>query len=452
MGELVAGLDAGFLVTETSTMLWHVGGVIVLDPRDAPEPFSVDIVRRLVSARLDALEPFRKVVTTGPLGLLPRWSEAAVDVDVHVREADLGPDADLATLADYAARVAETRLDRHRPLWELHVVPRLSGDSAAIVAKVHHSLADGIGAVELIVRLLDLEARPAGPSELELPAAPLRPSRIVELPLLAARAGVTAVTSTVGAVRHVAQAGLPRSFAFTGPRTPAHAALTARRAVGLGSVPLGEVRSVKDRFGVSFNDVVLAVLTGALRRWLDDARQLPDRAVVAIVPTSVRSSAAADARARNQVSAMFVSLPVHLSDAAARVRAITADATRAKRLHEDAGIGTLGALGAVAPWRLLGAVWRASWKLRAAAALPPLANLLVTSVPGPSMALHLAGARVTGMYPLGPILEGIPLNITAVSREDRVEIGILACPDLVPDVTALEGHLPAALAELTATR
>ena len=448
MSELVAGLDAGFLLTETSTTLWHICGVLVVDPATAPEPFSVEGVRRLVAARLDAIEAFHKMIDGGPLGLVPRWTNADVDVDVHVVPAQLDGSGGVVELAALAARISATPLDRTRPLWELHVVEDLGDGRAAVVAKVHHALVDGISAVGLLAGLLDLEPRPPGAAALNLAPQDVRqPPSVGELPRLALNAGRAASRAAVRSARLVVRSGKRYSFAFGGPRTPGHAALTTRRDVGVVSLPVDDVRAVRATFGVTFHDVVLAAVAGALRTWVSDAGQLPDRPLVAIVPTSTRAADTA-ARSHNQVSALFVSLPVQIADPAARLRAVHDDTTRSKALHDEAGPETLGSLAAVAPWRTVSALWRAGWWLGAARALPPVANLLVTSVPGPPVPLYLAGARLVGLYPLGPILEGVPINVTVVSREDCVDVGILTCPDLVPAAPALAALLPSAVSDL----
>ena len=451
MSEHVAGLDAGFLLTETSTTLWHICGVLVVDPATAPEPFSVEAVRRLVTARLDHIEAFHKMLDGGPLGLLPRWTNAEVDVTAHVVPAQLDGSDGIVELAALAARISATPLDRTRPLWELHVVENLGDGRAAVVAKVHHALADGISAVGLLAGLLDLEPRPPGAAALDLAPDDVRhPPSLAELPRLALTAGRAATRAAVRSARLIVRSGKRYSFAFGGPKTPGHAALTTRRDVGVVSLPIDDIRSVRARFGVTFHDVVLATVAGALRTWLSEAYQLPDRALVAVVPTSTRGADTA-ARSRNQVSALFVSLPVQIAEPAARLRAVNDDTTRSKELHDEAGPETLGSLAAVAPWRTVSALWRAGWWLGAARALPPVANLLVTSVPGPSVPLYLAGARLVGLYPLGPILEGVPINVTAVSREDGVDVGILTCPDLVPAAPALAVLLASALDDLVAT-
>jgi WS/DGAT/MGAT family acyltransferase len=450
VSELVAGLDAGFLLTETSTTFWHIVGVVVLDPASAPEPFSVDTVRRLVAARLDSIEAFRKIVRPGPFGLLPRWAEARVDIDAHVLPAHLESPSGVSELAGLAARLSEQPLSRRMPLWEVHVVESVGDGLAAVVAKVHHALADGITAVGILAGLLDLEPLRPGPAPTSLtPPDTRRPPSLRERPVLAAKAGPAAISAAVHTARHAIQSRGRLALAFGGPKTSGPGRLTARRDAAFASMPTDDVRKVRAAFDVTFHDVVLGAVSGALRSWFAAADRVPERPLVAIIPTSTRNPDAV-ARSRNQVSALFVSLPVQIGGAVDRLRAVHEDTTLSKQLYDDMGEETLGSLAAIAPWRTLMALWRAGLWVGAAGALPPVANLMVTSVPGPPVPLYLAGARVVGLYPLGPILEGIPINVTAVSREDRVEVGILTCPDLVPAARAFAEHIPAALDELRA--
>lgn len=450
MAEPVAGLDAGFLLTETSTMPWHVLGVLILDPSTAPEPFTVEAVRRLVAARVDRIEAFQKVVVRGPLGVWPHWAQGEVDLDRHIFRANLPAGAGIADVEQLAAALAEVPLDRSRPLWELHVVEHLADGRAAVVAKVHHALADGVTAVGVLAALLDLEPLPPGPLAIDLaPPDPPRSRALSDIPGMVWRAGWGAGRAATRAARRGLEVGR-HSFGFMSARTSGHARLTNRRQVGLGTIAVGDIKRAKDAYGVTFNDVVLATITGAAREWLDADHQLPSRSLLAVVPVSVRSAEGDQLTSRNQVSAIFVSLPVHVDNVAERVRLIGLDTARSKALHHDAGVRTLGDLAAVAPWRMLGALWRAAWWTGAARALPPAANLVVSSVPGPPVPLYLAGSRLVGLHPIGPLVEGIPLNLTAVSREHDVDIGVVSCPDLLPDVAALAARLPAALAEVLA--
>ena len=450
MTDAVAGLDAGFLLTETSTMPWHVLGVLVLDPSTAPEPFSFDSVRRLVAARLDHIEAFRKVIVRDPLGVWPRWGDAEVDLDRHLHVADLAPDAGIADLEALAARIAEEPLDRSRPLWEIHVVERLADGRAAIIAKVHHALADGVTAVGILTGLLDLEPLPPGAPSFDFAPAGAPPAPgLTDLPRLMWRAGWGASRAAVRAAQRGVTVGR-HSFGFMAARTSGHARLTTRRQVALATIAVDGVMRAKVAYGVTFNDIVLAAITGAARGWLDADGQLPSQSLLATVPVSIRAEDGDPLTSRNQVSAIFVSLPVHVADPAERVRLIGVDTARSKALHEDVGVSTLGDLAAIAPWRTLGGLWRAAWWTGAAQLAPPVANLVISSVPGPRVPLYLAGARLDGLHPIGPLLEGVALNVTAVSRQDDVELGIVSCPDLLPDIADLAARLPDALAEVLA--
>ena len=450
MADLIAGLDAGFLLTETSTMPWHVLGILVVDPSTGPEPFSVDSVRRLVTARLDRVEAFHKVVARGPLGVWPHWVTGEVDVDRHVLLADLPGDATMADVEHLASRLAEIPLDRSRPLWELHVVERVSDRRAAVVAKVHHSLADGVAAVGILGGLLDLEPLAPGPPAIDFAptAAPGSPS-LTDMPGLVWRAGWSAGRAGLRAARRGLRVGR-HSFGFMSARTSGHARLTTRRQIALGALAIDQIERAKAAYGVTFNDIVLGAITGAAREWLDADHQLPTHVLLAAVPVSIRTQAGDRLASHNQLSVIFVSLPVNVRDPAERVRIIGADTARSKALHEEVGVTTLSDLAAVAPWRMIGGLWRAAWWTGAARALPPVANLIVSSVPGPPIPLYLAGARLVGLHPIGPLIEGVPLNLTAVSREHEVDIGVLSCPDMLPDITDLAARFPAALAELLA--
>lgn len=289
MADPVAGLDAAFLLTESSTMPWHVLGIFLVDPRGAPELFNVDSVRRVVAARLDHIEAFGKVIAAGPLGMWQSWTDGEVDVDWHVRDADLAPDADLADLEAFAGRLAETPLDRTRPLWELHVVEQLADGRAAVVAKVHHALADGVTAVGILAGLLDLEPVPPGPAAVDLvPSEPHRPMTLTAVPGLVWRAGWGVARAIVRAARRGVRSGR-HSFGFMAPRTSGHDRLTNRRQIAMAVLDVADVKTAKDAYGVTFNDVVLPAITTAARRWLDEDDQLPGRSLLATVPVSIRS-------------------------------------------------------------------------------------------------------------------------------------------------------------------
>ncbi len=236
---------------------------------------------------------------------------------------------------------------------------------------------------------------------------------------------------------------------FTAPRTSFNATVTATRTVAFVDVSLEEVKAVKQALGVTVNDVLTAVVGGALRRYLADRGELPERALLAAEPISVHEQAHG-APGVSKMSVMFTTLATDVDDPVERVRTIAASNTAAKELHAMVGADTL------LQWAehfwingfSLGA--RLYSRLHAADHHPVIHNLILSNVPGPPIPLYLAGARLVGIYPLGPLMDGAGLNVTILSEEDRVGFGIIACPDLVPDVWKIAEAIPAVLGEIAA--
>jgi len=217
---------------------------------------------------------------------------------------------------------------------------------------------------------------------------------------------------------------------FNTPHTPWNAPLTSHRRVAFASVPLHEVKEIKNAFGCTVNDVVLATATGALRRYLASRDALPERPLLAACPVSVRNEETADIDSANKVSAMFVSLPTHLDDVVDQIAHIR-DATKgAKEEHQAIGARTLLELGELAGPLSFGLASRLLGGLARSGQSP--INLVISNVPGPSFPLYLAGARLVSMVPLGPPIEGAGLNITVISYLDRIDWGFIACRELTP--------------------
>jgi WS/DGAT/MGAT family acyltransferase len=217
---------------------------------------------------------------------------------------------------------------------------------------------------------------------------------------------------------------------FDTPHAPWNAPLTPHRRVAFASVPLDEVKTVKNAFGCTVNDVVLATATGAIRRYLQNIDELPDRPLVAACPVSVRNDETADIDSANKVSAMFVSLPTHLDDPEERIAHIRDTTKGAKEEHQAVGARTLLELGELAGPRIFGLASRLLGGLANLGAVP--INLVISNVPGPPFPLYLGGARLVSMVPLGPPVEGAGLNITVMSYIDRIDWGFIACRELAP--------------------
>ncbi len=459
----MSGADASFLYFETPSSHMHVVGTVVVDTGDRPG-WSADDVIALLEHRLDLLPPFRRRLVGATLRLHhPFWVDVPdVDVASHVSRTRCPAPGGMAELAHEVAAFASTQLDRSRPLWECLVVEDMAGGRAAVVFKIHHCAVDGVGAARIMGSLFDL--LPEGRTEAELLGAraearasqrpepglldvalhtatgiALRPVQLAKLVPVT----VKALVSLVGHRRGGGASG--GAVPLTAPRVPFNGSITGGRVVAYADVSLADVKAIKSAVGGTFNDAVTAVCGGALRSYLSSRGELPDSSLIAVVPVSTRGGA--DDLAANRISAMFTSLGTDCADPVERLKVV--------RQANKVGKGDQSALGDdlvtrvtdVAPPNTTAAVARFYGSLRLADLHPVVHNVVVSNVAGPPLQIHLAGAKVEGLYPLGPVLEGPGLNITIVSYRDRVGFGLIACSDNLPDLADLAARFPAAVEE-----
>jgi WS/DGAT/MGAT family acyltransferase len=456
--QRLTGLDAAFLALETPSTHMHVMATMVLDPSDTPGGFTVDTMRRLIADRLPRLEPFRRRVVDIPFGVHhPVWIEDPdFDLDYHVRRAALPAPGGMNELAELTAEIAGRQLDRRRPLWELWVVEGLEHGHVAIIAKMHHAAIDGVLGVDLMTEIFDLEPNPQPKPREELPKPERLPSdaellvgamtSIARQPLRMVRAARNLARSATRVVQRIRAQPVNAGVPLTAPPTPLNGVLTPHRRVTFASVPLADIKDVKSAFGVTVNDVVLAVCAGALRRFLDARGNVPDKPLLAAIPASVRGR---DERGvmGNRVSAMFATLATQLDDPVDRLFAARDVMSGAKQVHEDIGGNTLHEWAEVAAPVMFSRGMRLYERL-VQGRHPPIVNLIVSNVPGPSFPLYCAGARLVSLFPLGPVLAGTGLNITVLSYLDDVGFGLIGCREIVPNIDEIAAAVPDALAEL----
>jgi WS/DGAT/MGAT family acyltransferase len=463
----LTGLDAAFLALETPAAHMQVMAIAVLDPSTVPgsageeEPGGYyERVRALFEARLHLVPPFRRRVVEVPFGVfVPSWADDPdFDLDYHLRRAALPAPGGPKELAAFAADVASRPLDRSRPLWEAYVVEGLEHGHIAFVCKLHHSMIDGVAGVAILAALFDLEVD--APLEPTAPAGVWQPARlpgdaemlgraVVEMaqrPMKFVRAVTNFVPGLVRAIRRAYDEELDVALPLTSPRLSMNRSITPHRLIALSSLPLADVKAVKNALGVTVNDVVLAVTAGALRNYLAGRDELPDKALVAAIPTSVR--AATDEQFGNKVSSMFAGLPVELPDPIDRVHAVARSMSGAKGVHEEVGGSTLQDWAETAAPVLFSRAMRFYTRLRLGERIRPVINVIMSNVPGPPWPLYLAGARMVAIHPMGPIFDDCGLNITVISYLDNVDFGFLACRELVPDIDELAAFIPDALTEL----
>ncbi len=461
--EQIGGLDAAFLYCETPAMHLHVCGLLLLDPSTMPSGYSYDRIRSMAFERLPRIPAVRQKLAKVPLNLgRPFWVDVPdLDIDRHLHRVVLDAPGDERSLAEVVGEIASTPLCRDIPLWEFWVIEGLADGHFAILVKMHHSTIDGVSGANIMGHLLDLEPEPttsaqapdrwrAGrpPHALELLAHSLaaRASEPLDLVRLVPDTAFRLATTVWRLGRQGNDAG-PTAVPFTAPRTSFNATITARRSVAFTDVSLADVKTVKDAFGVTVNDVVTAVVGGALRHYLEDLGELPEKSLLAAAPISVHDQTTKRAGA-TKLSVMFSTLATDNKDPVDRLRTIASANFRAKEIHKMVGADTFMRWAEHFWLNAFGLGARLYSTMHLADHHRVVHNLILSNVPGPPVALYLAGARLVGLYPLGPITDGAGLNVTVLSNEDRVGFGIITCPDLVPRVWDLADAIPGALGEL----
>ena len=403
---------------------------------------------------MDAVPEFRLKLADNQLNFdHPVWiDDEQFDLERHLHRVGLPSPGGRRELAEICGHIAGLTLDRHHPLWEMWVFEGLNGhDALSVVLKAHHAVVDGVGGANLLAQLCSTEpqapppepaARVGGAHPLQIAAfgligAALRPVRLAKvLP-----ATVVTVADTILRARG---GGRTMAAPFAAPPTAFNGPFTRRRVVAMTDVDFDDVKTVKNRFGVTVNDVVTALCAGALRQFLQHRGELPDSPLVASVPVSVHAKS--DRPGRNQTTWMLCRLETHIDDPAERLSRIADGNSAAKDHAASMGPTLLQDWTQVAGQTMFGA----AMKLLPRIPLPekPPHNMVLSNVPGPQEQLYFLSCKVDGMYPLGPIIAGAGLNITVMSLNGRLGIGIISCPDLVPDLWELAGAFPAALKKL----
>jgi diacylglycerol O-acyltransferase / wax synthase len=456
--ERLSGLDASFLYIESPTQPLHVCSILELDTSTVPGGYTFDRLRDELALRIAAIPEFRAKLADSQLNLdYPVWVEDDVfDLDRHLLRIGLPSPGGRRELAEVCGHIASAPLDRSRPLWEMWVIEGVcdtdpcAGGLLAVMTKVHHAAVDGVTGASLLSQLCSIEPDVPAPEPVDGggSAGPLQIAtggllRFATRPWQLANVLPTTVATIAKTLRR-ARGGLTMAAPFAGPPTRFNASVTADRNVALAQLDLDDIKRVKDRFNVTVNDVVMALCAAVLRWFLSDHAELPDKSLVAMVPVSVHDKC--DRPGHNQLSGMFCRLETHIGDPAQRLRAI-ARADAVAKDHSAVINPTL-----LQDWTQLAAraVFGAVFRLVASMPLigNPVHNLIISNVPGPQATLYFLGCEVKAMYPLGPLFHGCGLNVTVMSLNGKLNVGIISCPDLVPDLWRLADGFDVALEEL----
>jgi len=444
--QRLSGLDASFLYLETSTQPLHVCSVLELDTATIPGGYSFERLRAELAVRITAIPTFRERLANSFLNLdHPVWVEdEEFDVDRHLHRIGLPAPGGRVELAEICGHLAALPLDRRHPLWEMWAIEGLDGTDArkggrmAVMTKVHHAAVDGVTGANLMSQLCSVvpDAPAPDPVEASGDVNPLRIAlgglgRFASRPINLATSVLPATVSTVFDTVRRAAGGRAMANPFAAPQTPFNGTITAHRNVAFAQLDLEDIKTVKNHFGVKVNDVVMALVSGVLRKFLLDRGELPESSLVAMVPVSVHDRS--DRPGRNQVSGMFSTLQTGIEDPAERLTAIAAANDVAKEHSSAIGATLLQDWSQFAGPAVFGVAMRVYARSRLTESRP-VHNLVVSNVPGPQIPLYFLGAEVQGMYPLGPIFHGAALNITVMSLNGRLNVGLISCPELIPDL------------------
>jgi WS/DGAT/MGAT family acyltransferase len=455
----LSGTDTGFLYGETPSWHMHVSAVLILDPETSGGRFGFDALRHGIETRIHDVPQFRWKLRQVPFGLdRPVMVEDLdFDIDYHLRHIAVPPPGGPEQLGNLIGEIVAWKLDRNRPLWEMWLIDGLEHGYKALLAKVHHSIIDGVSGSELATVLLDLEP---DPPEREVVEDERTPETVSDAELLLRGMGHAALTpfrlarfarQSVRQARRILPLQRRETappIPFQAPRTLFNTELTPHRRFAFTTVSLDEAKVIKDAFDVKLNDVILAICAGALRRYLDAHGELPGDPLIAQCPVSTRPE---DEKREvgTQVSAMFASLATDIDDPAERLMAIHASTQGAKEMQRAMSAEKIMGISEAAGPALIELAARMYTATGLDTRTRPVMNLIISNVPGPPFPLYVAGAAVKAMYPMGPLLFGTGINVTVFSYVDSIDFGFMVCREVVPDPWMLAEGVTSSVEELT---
>lgn len=452
--DRLKAIDASFLTNETASSHMHVGAILIFE---GPAPRYVDLVEH-VRGRLDRVPRFRQRLVIPPLEAgRPLWADDVnFNLRYHIRHSALPEPGGETELKHLASRVFSQQLDRSKPLWEMWLIQGLENERFAIVTKTHHAMVDGISAVDIGTVLLDVEPIPVpaasedgwqpqpAPSSAKLVArgitdAAATPVRFAERVVEALQKPETAARRVVEALEGVGE--VAGALADPAPKVPLNQPIGPHRRFVLARSDLATFKRIKNALGGTVNDVVLTVVTGALRKWLEGRGiRTEGLELRALVPVSIRTE---DERGNlgNRLAAMRGPLPVYLEDPARRLRVVSEQMEGLKRSKQALGAEVIARFNDFAPPTLLAQASRLNFSTR-------LFNLIVTNVPGPQIPLYLLGRELQEVFPVAFLPQNHALAVAIMSYNDHVCFGLLADYDSMADVDIIASGISESLAEL----
>ena len=451
--DRLSSIDASFLTNESSDAHMHVGAVLIFE---GPPPDYDDLLEH-VESRLRLVPRFRQKLAFPPAQAgRPFWvDDPSFNIGYHVRHSALPSPGSEEQLMNIAGRVYSQGLDRSKPLWEIWLVQGLEKNRFALLNKTHHALVDGVAGVDIATVLFDVKPVPEEverddwvprppPSSPELAAQGI--AELAEAPFKLTRRAVRAALHPLRTTRKVVEAGealaeVAWNFTNPAPDIPLNVDIGSHRRFTWTRGQLDDFKRIKDTFGGTVNDVVLAVVSGALRNWLR-SRSISTEGLElrALVPVSIRAEDE-HGQLGNRIAAMRGPLPVYIEDPVKRLRAVCASMGEMKESKQALGAEVISRMNDFAPPTLLAQASRINFSTR-------LFNLIVTNVPGPQIPLYVLGRELEDVFPVAFLPENHALAIAIMSYNGGFIIGLLADYDAMPDLDFVVDALDESLAEL----
>ena len=461
--------DASFVYLETPHTPMHIGSVAIYDPSTAPGGFvRFKDILSFIEARLPGARSFRQRLVRVPFDLdHPYWIEdPEFDLEFHVRHIALPKPGDWRQLCIQAARLHSRPMDLSKPLWEFTIVEGLDNIDGlppgcfAIVSKVHHAAIDGMSGVEMSAAVHSISSDTTPPDGDD----PWRAEHMPNVADLLARSYFNSlvqpmrVMETIGRslpgmgrlAQQVGKGDIHLKNTRAAPKTRFNGKVGAHRVWDAVPFALADIRAIKDAVpGATVNDVVLSIVGGAMRAYLDEKGELPGDTMTAMAPISVRGDGEKGALG-NLVSAMVVGLGTQIADPVERLRFVHAEAVNSKAMTNAVGAKNLAEYSQLMPSALAGLGARLYTRVGAANAHAPACNCVVTNVPGSRVPLYFCGAKMVGMYGTGPVFDGMGIIHPVYSYGDTIAISFTADRDMLPDPDGYADALRDAFAALKA--
>ena len=458
----ITGIDATFLYGESDNSPMHVGSVAVIEGS-----LKFDTFKKVIESRIHQIPKLRQRLMYIPMSVdYPYWvDDPSFNIDMHIHHVALPSPGGWKELRAMASQIFSEALDKTRPLWSftfvegLDTIPQVPKGSVAIISKMHHVAVDGMAGAGMMSLIFDMspdttpipEPKPYNPkplpsefklmfeSAMSFAKNPFKLPKIVTSTL--------ASTLKAGFVTRAQKLDLPTA-PFMAPNTPLNGIISPRRKWNSAILSLDRVIALKKIMGTTVNDVILSICAGALRRYLDQKKQLPKKPLVAMVPISTRAASDTNQTSGNKVSAMLVQLATDIDNPIERLEAISENTQRGKTYQSAMGAKSLSNLAEVVPFGVANQAARLYSRFNLAKVHNPVFNAVITNVPGPNIPIYLQGHKLLSVMGMAPIIDGMGLIITILSYNGLITLSPTSDENSMPDIDIFTRYLRESANEL----